>query len=169
MADKLIPPRTDFKAAPVFVKATIADQAGHRPGYVRQWFHAKDALNRGYYEKYTQEQFIGDKEVGYCKAAAWTPVPRSDAKAGRPREDDGKGIETALTHGDLVCLETTDENFRVYQEYDRLRDVAQARKLSGGDDEAIRDESGRPVARYRARVGDGSLFEDHKQLLNEGR
>lgn len=167
-AQKAVPPRADFKRQPVFVKANIADQAGARPGYVRQWFHAKDPQNRSYWERYAKPQYIGDKEVGYCQAQAWSVVHRDDAKAGRSRDDDTKGIEGALTHGDLVCMETTEENFAVYQEYDRLRDKAQARKLSVGDDEAIRDESGRAVARYRARVGDGSQFDDHKQLLNEG-
>lgn len=173
MADKpvepqALPPRNDFKKQPVFVKGTIVDQAGHRPGYVRQWFHKDDPKNRGYFGRYTQPQFIGNADIGFCRAEAWTPVARADAKPGRARDDDGKGIETALTHGDLVCMETTEENAAVYKEADRLREEAQDRKLRFGDDEAIRDESGRPVARYRARVADGNQFEDHKKLLHEG-
>lgn len=162
-------PRADFKAAPVFKKATIANQEGHKPGYVRQWFHKDDPKSRGFYGRYLQRQQLGNPEVGYAWAEAWTPVRLEDAKPGEKRDDDTKkGIETALTHGDLVCLETTVENFAVYQEFDRLRDVSQAKKLANGDDEAIRDDSGRAVARYRARVSSGAELEDHKQLLNQG-
>lgn len=165
---KVVPARNDFKKQPVFVKATIADQSNARPGYVRQWMHAKDALNKSYYGRYLQAQRLGDPEVGYCTAEPWTVVSRDGAKSGRQRDDDTKGIESAQTHGDLVLMETTEENFAVYQEYDRLRDKAMAKRLSAGDDEAIRDDSGRAVARYRARIGDGSAYDDHNKLLNEG-
>lgn len=163
-----VPPRNDFKKQPVFVKGSIVDQAGHRPGYVRQWFHKDDPKNRGYYGRYIQPQYVGNQEVGICLAQPWTVVPRHDAKPGRARDDEGKGIETALTHGDLICLETTEENAAIYKEYDRLREESQDRKLRFGDDEAIRDESGRAVARYRARVGDGLQYSDEKKLLSEG-
>lgn len=156
------PPRSDFKKQPIFVKASVADQAGYRPGYVRQWFHAKDPQNRLYWGRYAQPQFIGDGEVGRCKAEAWTPVNRADAKPGRKRDDDTAGIETALTHGDLVCMETTEENFAVFKEYERLRDVAQERKLKRGDNEVYR-EGGKEIGSYRARVGDGS--ESHTDML----
>ncbi len=175
MADKspeqplVAPPRNDFKKQPVFVKGSIVDQAGHRPGYVRQWFSKDDAKNRGYYGRYMQPHYVGNPDIGICRAEPWSIVPRADAKPGRHRDDDtARGIETALTHGDLICLETTEENMAIYREADRLREESQDRKLKFGDNEAIRDESGRAVARYRARVGDGNQFEDHKQLLNEG-
>lgn len=151
------------------MRASIADQAGHRPGYVRQWFHAKDPQNRAYFERYRRPQQVGNSDIGYCMAAPWTVVHKDDAKPGRKRDDDTVGIESALTHGDLVCMETPEENFRIYQEEERLKDVAQARRLGKGDDEVIRDESGKAVARYRARVGNADEYGgDHQRLLKEG-
>ena len=174
MADKAptevapVPPRADFAPASLFKKATIADQSGAKPGFVRQWFHAKDPQSKGYYERYLQRRRLGNTEIGYAWAEPWSVVARADAKpGGKQRDDETKGLDTGLVHGDLICLETTEENFKLYQEEDRLRDEMQAKKLGNGDDEVMRDESGRPVARYRARVSDGTVT-DPKQLLQRG-
>lgn len=164
-----VAPRADFKPAPVFIKASIADQAGHKPGYVRHWFHKDDAQDPRYYAKYNRTHYVGDQEVGFCQAAPWSIVPRDEAKPGRPRDDEGKGIETALTHGDLICLETPEENYAIYREYDRLRDLAQAKKL--GNDKAVlaRGADGAPTAAYRAAVATQSGgYGDQTQLLNQG-
>jgi len=163
---KVVPPRNDFRKEPVFVKATIADQAGARPGYVRQWVNAKDPQHPQYFEKYTREQFVGDANIGYCKAEPWRIVPKGEAKPGRKRDDDTVGIESALTHGDLVCIETTEENAAAFLKYKELRSEARARALGAGDSEVTTaDNGGR--ASYRARVGKGLADADPREAARE--
>jgi len=164
-SDKVVPPRNDFKKAPVFVKATINDQAGARPGFRRQWFDRKDPLSPLYYENYLDRHRVTAPGGLHAVAEGWTVVERKDAKPGRKRDDDTAGVETAQTHGDLVLMETTEENFAIYEERDRLRDQDMARKLGKGDDEAIRGEDGRVHSQYRARVSTGTDFVDQDQLL----
>ena len=117
---RVVPPRNDLKKQPIFVKASIADQAGAKPGHVRQWA-SKDPLHPQYYGRYLDHRQVGDADIGYCQAEPWTVVQRKDAKQGRKRDDDTSGIETAQTHGDLVLIETTEENAAIDREYDRLK------------------------------------------------
>jgi hypothetical protein len=162
---KTVPARKDFKAEPVFTRASIADQAGGRPGYRRQWFHKSDVNHRNYFEKYTRDQHVGDSDVGYCKADAWTVVPSDMAKPGRKRDDDGKGIETALTHGDLICLETPEENARVWDKYKELKTASKERALRSGEKSTqVADGGGR--AAFHARLGQGTVGEDPRNVLN---
>jgi len=163
--EKVVPPRNDFKKQPVFVKATIQDQSGARPGYKRQWFDRKDPQSPLYFENYREQHRVTAPGGLHAIADGWTIVERKNAKPGRQRDDDTKGTETAQTHGDLVLMETTDENFAIYEERDRLRDKDMARKLGKGDDEALRGEDGQQHAHYRARVSTGDSFVDQDQLL----
>lgn len=163
---KVVPERNDFKKEPVFVKANISDQAGARPGYVRRWFHKDDPKHRSYFEKFTREQLVGDSEIGYCKAEAWTVVEAKHAKPGRKRDDDGRGVETALTHGDLICLETTEENFRIFEKYEELKSDARERALRAGESETTTADNG-GAARYQARLAKGDQSLDARAVLNQ--
>ena len=160
-----VAPRNDLRTEPVFVKATIADQAGARPGYRRQWFAKDDPRHPGHFQKYLDTRLVGDESIGYAKLeGGWNVVNVADAKPGRPRDDQGKPVETALTHGDLICLEISEADYQVYQAYDRLRDLERQKHLRQGDSEkAYADNGG--VATYRARTGvsPGS----HRDLLNQ--
>jgi len=163
---KTVPARNNFKKEPVFVKATIADQAGSRPGYVRMWVNGKDPQHPNHVDKYTTERFVGDESIGYCKAEPWTVVQRGAAKQGRKRDDDSAGIDTAQTHGDLVLIETTEENAAVFSKYKDLRADQRAKALGAGDSETTRaDNGGR--ASYRARVGKGMADADPRETARE--
>jgi len=150
----VVPERNDFKAEPVFVKGSIADQAGHRPGYRRQWFHATNADHPLHYKRRLASSYVGNPMIGHCKAEGWTVVPAEDAKPGRKRDDDGKlgGLDTALTHGDLACMETPESNARTWDKAIELNDAEYARRMRGGDSESITDGNGRAVAAIRSRV-----------------
>lgn len=169
-APPVVAPRNDPKPQPVFVKATIADQAGYRKGYVRQWF-STDKDDPRYWGKYTKAHHVGDPGTGYAKAEAWTHVDEADAAPGRKRDDDGKGIDGKLTHGDLVCLETPEDNYAVYREWDRLKDEREAKRLKNDrkDKETVRGEDGRPVAGFGGRVVTSNEgFANHQDLLRQG-
>lgn len=164
---KIVPPRNNLKTEPVFVKASISDQAGARPGYVRQWVPSKNELHPQYYKKYLQRQHIGDANIGYCEVDAWTVVPRKDAKPGRKGDDDTSGIETAQTHGDLILIETTEENAHRYRVADKLRVESRARAMRAGEKETITAADGAGRASFKARAGVGTLADDARAVLEQ--
>ena len=162
---KVVPPRNDQRPEPVFVKATIVDQQT-KPGFVRKWFAARDERHPSYYRNYLKASQIGDPEVGYCQAGPWRIVPQDEAEQGRKRDDDGKSLDTGTTHGDLVLMETTEDNYRVHQKYEQLRERLKSQKLRQGDFEVHSGEAG-GRATYKARVGVGTAYSDHRELLNQ--
>jgi hypothetical protein len=159
---KVVPPRNDPKKGAVLVRAEIQDQAGARPGFVRKWFHKDDPQHRSYYERYTKRYAVGDPEVGHYWVEPWNVVDIDSAKPGRTRDDQGKAVHSALTHGDLICLETPAENYAVIEEVERLQDRAKAKRLRQGDSESYRADNG-GVATYKARSGDAAT---HRELLD---
>lgn len=164
--DKIVPPRSNFKKEPVFVKATIADQAGARPGHVRQWVNRTDPQHPNHVDKYLSEQFVGDDAVGRCKSDPWTVVARSASRYGRKRDDDTAGIDTSMTHGDLVLIETSEENAAIFAKYKELRTNNRARALGAGDSDVTAADNG-GKASYRARVGKGTVADDPRDVLNQ--
>ncbi len=150
----------------MFVKADIADQAGKRPGYTRKWMYcgAADhtaANHPSFYANFLKARHLGDQEIGYCKQEPWSVV-QAGGSDGRPRDDQGKPTDGALRHGDLICMETPDENYAVEVEADRLKDLARAKRLRQGDSERQSWGNG-GVSTYTARVGTG--FEGTPQEL----
>ena len=160
---KTVPPINKFKKEPVFLKGSIADQHGARPGYRRQWVKfGEDPTSRqhpSHVEKYLRENLVGDADIGFCKAEPWTVVPRSTAKPGRKRDDDTVGIDTALTHGDLICIETPEENAAIWDKYKELKADRRANGLREGErDVSTADNGGR--ATVTARLGQSANGDD---------
>lgn len=167
---KVVPPRNDFKAEPVFVKATIADQSGARPGYRRQWVEFRNEDHPNHVSKYLDERYVGDADIGHCKAEPWTVVQRKDAKrdhdgrTGRKRDDDTHGIDTGLKHGTMVCIETTEENARIFDKYKELKADRIGRQLGQGESDTKRADNG-GQARFQARMGTGAAGDDPRQQV----
>lgn len=161
---KTVPPLNQLKKQPVFLKGSIADQAGARPGYRRQWVKGgEDPASRqhpNHVEKYLRNEiFVGDGDIGYCKAEGWTVVPRSTAKPGRKRDDDTAGVDTGLTHGDLVCIETPEENAEIWDAYRKMRADRRANALRDGEVGVSRADNG-GSATVTARLGQGNAGDD---------
>lgn len=164
---KVVPPRNDFKNGPVFVRGTIADQAGARPGYRRQWFVAGDDESSRrhplHVSRRLRETYVGarleDGTMGHCRAEAWTHVHFADAKPGRTGDATGKqgGVTTELRNGDLVCLETPEENAAIWDKALQLNNDHYARRLGMPDSETITDANGKPVAGVRSRIARGDV------------
>jgi|GEM_PF-4586799 len=157
---KVVPPRNNFKPKPVLKKATITDQEGAKPGYVRKWFVKDNPKHPSYYERKLERYAVGDPVVGRYWVEPWTVVRRDEAKPGDKRDDDTSGLDSALTHGDLVCLETTVENYAVIEEVERMQDEQKAKRIRRGDSEQVSGAS------YKSRVGRGDQFVSHRDLLN---
>lgn len=161
---KVVPHRNNLKGEPLFVKATIADQNA-RPGYVRQWL-STNKQHPQYYKKYIVSQTVGDVAIGYCQAEPWTIVDRKDAKPGRKKDDDTSGVESAQTHGDLILVETTEENAAIFRKADKLRTQSRERALATGERETITAQDGAGRAHYQARVGVGTA-DDARAILEQ--
>lgn len=160
----VVPPRNDLGTEPVFVQASIKDQ-NHRPGWIRKWFHKDDPKHPSYYGRHVVARRIGNDEIGYCEVQPWLIVRRDAAAPGRKRDDDNSGLESAQTHGDLILLETTTENYAAYIKEEKLKDEARKVRLGQGDSEVVSGGNG-GRATYRARVGSAAESATHRDLLN---
>lgn len=179
MADEVptVPPINTFKKEPVFVKGSVSDQAGARKGYRRQWVKfGEDVESRrhpSHVDKYIRggEIWVGDADIGFCKAEPWTIVERRTAKpGGRKRDDDTAGIDTALTNGDLICIETPEDNARIWDKHKELRADRRASGLRSGERDVTRADNG-GAGVVTARLGQGEAGADPRaaiqSLLNQ--
>lgn len=156
----VVPARNDLEPRDPFVKSTIADQAGHRPGYIRKWF-AVDPKHPSYFRNKLRPYHVGNPDIGYATVQPWSVVESVDAKPGRKREDDTSGIETALVHGDLVCLETPIENQALELEAERRTEKLRNERLHAG--ERSEYESGQ--AELRQAVGTDRSIRTPNQMF----
>lgn len=124
-----VPKRKDPKKVEVYSRSRAFELAGRDPGSKYQWM-SKDHGNPSYYGKFTRPHEIGNAATGYAQAAAWEFVSSADGVTnGRPRDDQGKPIDTALHNGDLVLMRTTAENYAAYEEIEKRQDALQARAI----------------------------------------
>ncbi len=130
---KVVAPRNDLKKVEVYGESKARELAGQDPGF-RYQYMSTDPKNPSFYGKFLRRHEIGDAESGFAQADAWEFVPESDGVTqGRPRDDQGKPIDTALRHGDLVLMKTTAENHAVYGEIEKRKDASKAKRLASDD------------------------------------
>lgn len=162
-----VPPRNDQKKVEVYARSRASEISGKNPDSHYEW-KSTDPKSPGYYGKYTSKHEIGNDLSGYAMAEAWEFCSNKDGlEPGRPRDDTGKPIDTAMRHGDLVLMRTTKDNKAVYDEIDRRTDEVKSKRLRAGDDERVQGANG-GSASYRARVGVGyDNNSNPRDLLNE--
>lgn len=163
---KTVPPRNDLKKVEVYAVSRAAELQGKDPSCHYQWMSTDPSNSVGYYGKYTRRHELGDLSSGYAAAEPWEFVSSNEVTAGRPRDDQGKPIDTAMRHGDLVLMKTTSENYEVYQEIERRRDAANARRLRS-DKATVTDTSG-GVATHTHAMGVGFSGSHTELLAQEG-
>jgi hypothetical protein len=163
---KIVPPRNDLKKVEVYAVSKALEISGKDPGCEYE-YKSTDPNHPGYYGNYDHQHEIGDSSVGFATVEAWEPVSRKEVTQGRPRDDQGKPIDTAIRHGSLVLMKTTKENHAAYAEIDRLRDIQKSKYLRAGDKEQINGDNG-GAATYTARAGVG-FRGDHHDLLKQER
>tara|TARA_R110000868_G_scaffold184783_1_gene426431 strand:+ start:607 stop:1119 length:513 start_codon:yes stop_codon:yes gene_type:complete len=160
-----VAPRNSFKKQPVFVKATTVSE-GEEPGYKYQWVEERDINHPQHVSKYMRRQRIGSADVGFAEVEGWEVVHiKPEELKGRPRDDQGKPVDTVMRHGSLVKIRTSADNFAVYEEFERLKDELRAKRLRQGDFEALAGDNG-GSATYRARVAN-NFTGNHRELLNQ--
>jgi hypothetical protein len=167
MTDKLVvPPRNNFRKQPVFVKASIADVEGREAGFKYKWVEERDVNHPQHVSRFLKPQHVGDSSIGYAQADAWEVCSSKASEGkGRIRDDQGKPVDTAVRNGSLILVRTTEENHAVYDEYERLRELAHARRLRQGDSAALAGDNG-GAATYKARFAN-DFAGSHRDLLNQ--
>ena len=159
---KQVPPRNNLKKVEVYARSRANELSGKNPGTRYEW-KSVDPKNPSYYGKFAAAHEVGNDAVGFAMAEPWEFVSSKEGvESGRPRDDQGKPIDTAMKHGDLVLMKTTADNYEVYAEIDRRMDALKAKSLRNGDNEQYADGK----AGYKARVGVG-FQGTHSDLLNQ--
>jgi hypothetical protein len=124
-----VPKRKDPKKVEVYARSRAFELAGRDPGCKYQWM-SKDPSNPSFYGKFTRKHEVGNAATGFATADAWEFVSSTEGvTTGRPRDDQGKPIDTALHNGDLVLMKTTADNHAVYEEIEKRQDALQARAI----------------------------------------
>jgi len=155
----VVPARNDLKKVEVYAVSRASELAGKDPNCVYQYM-STDPANPSYYQRFLGKHEIGDPESGYATAEPWEFVSSGEDKVtqGRPRDDQGKGVDTAMRHGSLVLMRTSKENHAIYDEIDRRKDAAKTKRLAS-------DSLKVPGAKHTHRMGVG-FDGDHHDLLN---
>lgn len=156
----VVPARKNLKPVEVYAHSKASRLQGQNPDCHYEYF-STDKEHPSYYEKKLVEHEVGSPAVGFAMAEAWQVVDAktSGVKTGRPRDDQGKPLDTAIRHGDGVLLMTTKENKAVYDHMDRLKARLSEKQLRNGDVE--RTENGRAVVETRFGYG----MTDHVEAL----
>lgn len=127
--EPVVPKRKDPKKVEVYARSRAFELAGRDPGCKYQWM-SKDPSNPSYFGKFTQAHEVGNAATGFATADPWEFVSSTEGvKTGRPRDDQGKPIDTAMHNGDLVLMKTTTDNYAVYEEIEKRKDALQARAI----------------------------------------
>lgn len=154
-----VPARNDLKKVEVYAVSRALELAGRDPESAYQYM-STDPANPSYYGKFLTKHEVGDPESGYATAEPWEFVSTTEGvTTGRPRDDQGKAVDTAVRHGSLVLMRTSKTNHAVYGEIEKRKDAAQAKRIS-------RDTDKRPGAVHEHRFGYGHEG-SHTELLKE--
>ena len=144
---KQVPPRNDLKKVEVYGRSRAFELAGRDPdGHYE--YKSTDPANPSYHGKFQHKHEVGDAQSGYAIADAWEFASTKEISTGRPRDDQGKPIDTAIRNGDLVLMRTSKDNAEVYAEIDRRKAAAQTKQIAA-------DEVRTPGAKHVHRMGVG--------------
>lgn len=132
-ARPVVAERNDPKRVGWYSESESHRLAGKDPEYAYQWF-SQDPRHPQFVGNYNREHETGNQAIGFCKVRAWEVVKKTDKdhNAGelRKRADDGKELDTTVTHGGLILCRLHRSEFAKYQEGDRKMDAARTRMLS---------------------------------------
>lgn len=117
----VVPSRKDPPAGvDIYSRSRANEIQGKNPGF-RYEYASVLPDHPQYVGNKLKRHEIGDASVGYCMCDPWEVVPEADVAQGKKRADDTKGIDTAVTHGNLVLIRTTADNHARYEEIKRRK------------------------------------------------
>lgn len=124
MAAKVVPERNALKPTPLSKQPLLLDNRD--PAFVYEAF-STDPSHPGYIGRKLVKHQVGDAETGFAVVEPWEvcTVDNDPAlKLRNTRDDQGKPIDTAHRHGDLIWCRTTRENHAKYaQVHDARTDL----------------------------------------------
>jgi hypothetical protein len=123
-----VAPRNDPNPLAPYAQSQALRLTNTRPGFVQQW------VRRDEVEKYGRRKEIGNPAVGYLMIEPWTVVDTTSGyEQGRPRDDASAGVDTVMTNGEMILMETTEENHKKYAVIESLNDDMIDKRLSHGE------------------------------------
>ncbi len=111
MSAPIVPGRNDAPAGiNVYSVSKAQELAGRNPDFEYQWV-SKHPDHPQHVGNYTQARELGNQLTGYVMQDPWEVVTRGEGvEQGRKRADDGKGVDTTVTHGSMVLIRTPKVN-----------------------------------------------------------
>jgi hypothetical protein len=124
----VVAPRNDPAPLEPYGKSQALQIQNARPGFVQQWVR-QDEVSR-----YTRRQEIGSPATGYLMVEPWTVVDMTSGyEQGRKRDDASAGVDTVMTNGEMILVETTVENHAKYAVIENKRDAMIDKRLAHGE------------------------------------
>lgn len=114
------------------------------PGFVHQWVSV-DPRHPNYIERYLDADEIGDQLTGYCRVEPWEirlnkrrmnaagKPKRGDSDAPDIRDDQGHPMSAGHRNGNLILIQTTEENYARYEFVKNERNRIYKEKLGSKD------------------------------------
>lgn len=159
MANKelpVVPPRNDPNPLEPYAKSQALQISNARPGFVQQWVKADEV------HKYTRRQEIGDPSTGYLMVEPWQVVDRTSGyEQGRKRDDASEGVDTVITNGELILIETTEENHKKFAIIEAKRDEQIDKRLAQGE----KSQRSGVTAKQRSMGGRDGMHAQVKDVL----
>jgi hypothetical protein len=111
MSAPIVPGRNDAPSGiDVYSTSKAQTLAGRNPDFEYQWV-SKNPDHPNHVGNYTQARELGNQLTGYVMQDPWEVVTRGEGvEQGRKRADDGKGVDTTVTHGSLILIRTPKAN-----------------------------------------------------------
>ena len=122
-----VAPRNDPKALEPYAKSRATQISGQRKGFHQEWFRPEQV------EQKLNPHEIGNSHTGFLMVEGWTVVPVDKIQLERGMASAGTPVDTVVTNGELVLLETPDENYAKYGVIEKLNDSLIDKRLSGGE------------------------------------
>ena len=124
----VVAPRNDPNPLEPYAQSQALRLTNTRPGFVQQWIRQEQVA------EYTRRREIGNPAVGYLMIEPWTVVDTTSGyQQGRARDDASAGVDTVMTNGEMILVETTEENHKKYAVIESLNDDMIDKRLSKGE------------------------------------
>lgn len=112
-ATPVVPDRNDAPTTDVYSRSRAEQISGKNPGFEYQYFSTQPNHPQ-YFGKKLQRHEIGDERIGYQLVEPWERVEAGTVTQGVKRADDTKGVDTTITHGDMILCRTPKANHAKY-------------------------------------------------------
>ena len=100
----VVPGRNDVpEGIDLYSRSRAGELSGQNPEFAYQYV-SKDPKHPMYVGRYLKPRELGNAVAGYMVAPAWEVAKHGDVQQGQKRADDTKGVDSTVTHGDMILI-----------------------------------------------------------------